>query len=198
MTINDPEATFHAVELGQAMLCFVATDAGIPLGSGESIDLASVVKLDAMSETQEYAIEQDITFRAEGGEAGEPVVFHAWLKIAFTPSPKDQREELYEMLNKASTKKAQAVEKLRQTALAASRQTGARKAEASGSSAVKAGFLNKTKKTQSGIKVVFDKWFGPSSIIRQVYPIAKNYVIFFAAVAVFHYKGDALALPPPV
>jgi hypothetical protein len=201
LTTETPEATFQAVELGQAMISMSATDSGIPLGTPESIDLASVIQLDAMSATQDYVVEKDMAFRADGADQSAEPVFHATVKINFRPSAKDQREELYELLNKATTKKAQAMEKLRQTALAESRQAATRKPDASAGSpqAVKAGFLNKsTKKEKSGVEVFVEKWFGPESIIRQLFPVAKNYIIFFAAAALFHYKGDALSLPPPV
>ena len=195
-----PEVTFRAVELGQAMLSMSAMDADIALGAADSIDLASLIKLDAMNPSAEYSLEKDVPFMAQGGDADsastEPV-FHATLKIVFTPSAKDQREELYEMLNKATTAKAQAVEQLRQAALAAARSSK-KSAPESSSSAVKAGFLNKPKKEEKGIQAFYNKYLGPKSFLRQVFPIAKNYIIFGVAVALFHFKGDTLALPPPV
>uniref|UniRef100_A0A7S3KWF6 Uncharacterized protein n=1 Tax=Amphora coffeiformis TaxID=265554 RepID=A0A7S3KWF6_9STRA len=203
LTTAAPEATFHSVELGQAMLSMTATDADVPLGAADSIDLASMIQLDAMRTEQTYVVNQDVGFQPEGSSsAGEPV-FHATLQISFVPSPKDQREELYELLNKATTKKNQAVEKLRQTALAASRQQPS-SAVTTSKPAVKPGFLNKSGaggKPKTALDSVLAKWdayLGPKSFVRQAFPIAKNYVIFFAAMAIFHYKGDMLSLPPPV
>ena len=199
LTAAEPAATFRSVELGQAMLSMSAADASVPLGVAESVDLASLIKLDAMSTEQHYAVEQNVGFKADGSHAKEDEpVFHATLEIKFVPSPKDQREELYELLNKATTKKNQAVEKLRQTALAASRQQ--QSTAVTKKPAVKPGFLNKGagKKDDKGILHVLDKYFGPRSFLRQVFPVAKNYVIFFAAAAIFHFKGDMLSLPPPV
>lgn len=204
LTSTKKEAVFRAVELGQAMLSMTASDVEVPLGSCEAMDLAPLIQLDAMnpSTTQAYAIEKDVAFRADYSDAATPPLFTATLKLVFVPSPKDQREELYEMLNKATSRKAEAVEKLRQSALAASRQNTT--TVATKSPAVKPGFLNKgsgagaSEKKEKGFLALVDKYFGPKSILQQVLPVAKNYVIFFAAVALFHYKGDALALPPPV
>lgn len=191
LTPTAAAATFSAVELGQAMLSMSATDADVPLGSAESVDLASLIQLDAMRETANYTVEQDVAFTAD--ESGAEPVFHATLKLVFEPSPKDQREELYEMLNKASTRRSQAVEQLRQTALAAARQS---RQTPPSSPAVKAGFLNKTKKEE--VKTWWTTYFGPKSMMRAVLPLAKNYVIFGVVTALFHYKGDMLSLPPPV
>lgn len=200
ITTETPAATFRSVELGQAMLSLSAMDADVPLGSvAESVDLASLIQLDAMQAVSEYTMEKDFAFSAASNDDkdAEPV-FHATLKIVFSPSNKDLREELYELLNKATTKKSQAVEKLRQTALAASRQAVAAKRDPAASPAVKAGFLNKKAEEKGGLQAVYDKYFGPTSLLRTVLPVAKNYIIFFAFVGVMHYKGDALSLPPPV
>lgn len=204
LTTQDASTTFRAVELGQAMLSMTATDAGdVPLGSSEAMDLASLIQMDAMNASQEYSVTKDIAFRADGSDSADPAVFQATMKLDFVASPKDQREELFELLNKAAARKTQAVEKLRQSALAASRQAGAGGAKKSSEPAVKPGFLNKGgaatgKKEEKGIVSLWKWYFGPQSALRRYLPIAKNYVIFFAAAAIFHYKGDALALPPPV
>ena len=66
--------------------------------------------------------------------------------------------------------------------------------------AVKSGFLNKSKteKTTPFYKRWYDKTIGPKSMLWVVGPIAKNYIIFVGISLFIHYKGDLLALPPPV
>lgn len=121
------------------------------------------------------------------------------LKMVFKPSAKDQKEELYELLNKASLRRSQALERHRgeqSAVVAASPRTG--KAQA-----VKAGFLNKkpkkAEKPENKIMQFYNKYLGPKSLGRSViFPIAKNYVIFFGAAILFHFKGQELALPSPV
>lgn len=202
----EDKTVFTGIELGQAVLTVTATDAGtVPLGSSrEPLDLASLIQFSAMSEasSKEHVVEKEVSFFNDV-ETSKEAVFSATLKLVFCPSAADEREELFELLNKATTKKAAAVEKLRQSALAASRQQQA----AAGKSqvakpAVKPGFLNKGgaagKKEEKGIGAFIDKYFGPTSMLRQLGFVAKNYVIFAVATVLFHYKGDALALPPPV
>lgn len=205
ITADEPTTTFRSVELGQAMLSMSATDAGtVPLGTtAEPLDLAQVIQLDAMRAQQDYSLEKDFAFGVPADAAADAAqaVFVATLKIAFVPSVKDLREELYEMLNKATTRKSQAVEKLRQTALAASRaNTTTNRSGGKSESAVKAGFLNKktAKEEKSAITALYEKYLGPGSLLRTVVPVAKNYIIFLVFVGVMHYKGDALSLPPPV
>lgn len=135
-------------------------------------------------------------------------------RFEYISSSKDQRDELYDMLNKASKKKAMAINKLRESAKAINRakvaeaSTGGVMTTASGggaasqrSAAVRAGFLNKKdgkKKEPMALVRWYQKVFGPQSILRAVYPIAKNYVLFFGAVALMHFQGHNLALAPPV
>jgi hypothetical protein len=45
---------------------------------------------------------------------------------------------------------------------------------------------------------LYERAFGPQSFLRQKLPAAKNYIIFFGAIVLFHFKGQELALPPPV
>ena len=82
--------------------------------------------------------------------------------------------------------------------------------------AVKAGFLNKAASPSSSAAAAKEatkepprwrslistgyatgmRWF---SFAVAVAPVAKNYLLFFAAVAAIHFKGDELlALPPPI
>jgi hypothetical protein len=127
------------------------------------------------------------------------------LRIEYVPSPKDIKEELYEVLNQASKKKAAAIDKLRKSAAALSRvaptapPTSSSGPETTVTRAVKSGFLNKPKpKKQPFFSVLYERTVGPSSLLMKFGPIAKNYIIFFGAVAFFQFKGDVLALPPPV
>jgi len=135
------------------------------------------------------------------------------LRIEYTPSKKDQQEKLYELLNQASKRKALAIERLRKSAAAVSRGSSTLSKEEEGeevdvgtgpSRAVQAGFLNKKKRPRSkgATSNVFVNWYnrilGPQSVLALVFPIAKNYCLFFGAVAFVHWKGDLLALPAPI
>ena len=33
---------------------------------------------------------------------------------------------------------------------------------------------------------------------KEIFPLAKNYIIFFGAVTPMHFRGQELALPPPI
>lgn len=126
------------------------------------------------------------------------------LKVEYEPSAKDQRDKLYDLLNNASKRKAAAIDKLRKSAAEVSRATKASPKKASEASkpsekAVKAGFLNKKSQKKDGfLKRLYNKTIGPNSLLRVIFPVAKNYVIFFGAAALMHFKGQELALPPPV
>ena len=125
--------------------------------------------------------------------------------LEYSPSLNDKRDALYDQLNEVSKRKAAAIELLRKSATAVNR---AKMEEASASdekqnTVVKSGFLNKAKAGKTAappsfLKRCYDKTIGPKSMLWVVGPIAKNYVIFFAVSAFFHYKGDLLAIPPPV
>ena len=135
------------------------------------------------------------------------------IQLEYTPSPIDKRDFLYDQLNEVSKRKAAAIEKLRQSATAMSRAK-ATSANAEGgeekgekSQVVKAGFLNKPSAVVSGgaapsqppfWKRLYEKSLGPSSLLWVIGPVAKNYILFLGVSLLFHYKGDLLALPPPV
>lgn len=202
-------ATFAGVEMGQATLTVTASDATIPLGSSISYDLAELIQMNVMEPVSEYVNELAVSILPEGTPDAAPeelvttTVCTVSLKLTYTPSPKDQREELYEILNKATQRKAKALEKLKQMAAQQARSQGASAASsgaaASGKNpAMQSGFLNKPKKVVHWSVQWYNKHLGPTSIIRTVLPIAKNYIIFFGAVGFFHFKGQMLALPPPV
>jgi hypothetical protein len=126
------------------------------------------------------------------------------VQLEYSPSATDKRDSLYEKLNEVSKRKAAAIEKLRQSAAAVNRAKVAESSEGKGSggSAVKAGFLNKSKPDAKVAAPFWKRWYektiGPQSMLWVVGPIAKNYIIFIGCSVFFHYKGDFFALPPPV
>ncbi|KAL7444508.1 hypothetical protein ACHAXM_009367 [Skeletonema potamos] len=125
------------------------------------------------------------------------------VQLEYTPSSNEKRDSLYEKLNEVSKRKAAAIEKLRQSAAAVNRVKMAESDEGKGKggNVVKAGFLNKSK-TEEKAKPFWKRWYektiGPQSMLWVVGPLAKNYIIFVGCSFLFHYKGDLLALPPPV
>jgi hypothetical protein len=189
-------AVFRAVETNQATMSIEASDADIPLGNAEEVyDLGPLTKFDGMDPKKEYVNELSVKIVPEDGEVA---ICTVQLRVTYVPSNKDKREELYEQLNKTSQRKAQAVNKLRQVALAASRDAPAGSAGQNKKPAVKPGFLNKPNKEPTKMEAWYNRTLGPDSLLRKLFPVAKNYVLFFGIVGVFHFKGQALALPPPV
>jgi len=195
--------TFRGVETGQATLTVTASDNDIPLGVSSSHDLAPLLKFDAV-EQESLETELVVAIHPEGKEesddAAEPVC-SVTFKMTFLPSKKDRREELYESLNKITQKKAAAVEKLRQAAMSAHRQQQGAAAGGTmttgNARAVKAGFLNK-EKPQSKWVQKYNRYLGPDSMVRRLFPVVKNYVFFIGVTVLMHFKGQLLALPPPV
>lgn len=229
---ND-KITFNGVEISVATLVVSAKDADIPLGSSSPHDVAPLCALDPLNMKDKYETEFPVAIVAEGGSAAAATATATaesdsgkqdtataavaadvtpiqptctvTLKVTYKPSAKDQRDELYDLLNKVSRRKAEALEKLRKASIQAARdQSGASDPSSSSSSpAVKAGFLNsKPKKEEaSTLKKLYEKTIGPNSLLRQGAMIAfafKDYIIFFGAVGLMHFKGQLLALPPPV
>lgn len=136
------------------------------------------------------------------------------LQVEFIPSKKEEKDALYEVLNTAIKQKNEAVEKLRKSAVAMSQSKQTKSDDTSSSlsitstigkrnpkPAVKPGFLNKksskTKEPNFFIKL-YNRSIGPESMFRKLFPITKNYFLFFGAIALFHFKGNEVALPPPV
>lgn len=132
------------------------------------------------------------------------------IQLEYTPSSNDLRDSLYEALNEVSKRKVAAIESLRKNAGLVNRAK-ASEASASGGSggsgevvksspAVKAGFLNK--RPSEAAQPVWKRWYnktiGPQSMLWVFGPIAKNYVIFAGVSLFIHWKGDLLALPPPL
>ncbi len=126
------------------------------------------------------------------------------LKVEYNASSKDQGMILNEKYNAAVARQTVAVEKLRRIATAVRRAQlaaeGSDKTGVSGNKkpSVKPGFLKKIKKEPMFLVRWYNKTLGPNSLLRKVYPIAKNYVLFFGGVILMHYQGHQLALPPPV
>lgn len=131
------------------------------------------------------------------------------IRVEFNPSSRDEEAVLCDLLNKATKKKAQAIDRLRKAAelMNRSRQSSSNAASTmvtKSDTAVKAGFLNKaskssaTKKEPIALVRWYNKYLGPQSLARIVFPVAKNYLLFFGGIVLMHFQGHQLALPPPV
>lgn len=134
------------------------------------------------------------------------------IELEYVPSPEDRRDALYAQLNEVSKRKVAAIEALRRSAAIVNRARAAEAAsaltekpkEGGGGPAVRSGFLNKPSKAEEKAaappfwKRWYEKTIGPKSMLWIVGPIAKNYVVFAGVSLFIHYKGDLLALPPPV
>ena len=128
------------------------------------------------------------------------------LKVEYSASVKDMKEKLYDLLNEASKRKSRAIDDLRKSAATLSRVKNENNSDSkdSGSTTiVKSGFLEKKSKVAMRKETTllarfYQKYLGTSSVIQKVFPIAKNYLLFFRGVAVMHFYGQNLALPPPV
>jgi len=129
------------------------------------------------------------------------------IRVEFNPSPRDEKDALYDLLNKASKKKAMAIDRLRKAAAAMNQvkaSAGPSSTMVTRSEAVKAGFLNKSSKSSLAKKepMALVRWYrrvlGPQSLARAMFPVAKNYLLFFGSILAFHFQGYQLALPPPV
>jgi len=183
---NKYTASFRGVETGQATLSITTCTAAAGANNEEStttIDVAEFThqQLNALDPADKYETEKDI--------------FGKRLKLTYVPSPKDQREELYELLNKATQHKATAREDLRQAAanMPSSSSTVATTSSSSGRTpAVQAGFLNKkSAAAPSKWKIWFQRGVA-------IVPVAKNYVLFVGFLFFSHFQGQNLAIPAPV
>ena len=55
------------------------------------------------------------------------------------------------------------------------------------------------KKKEDGFLLrLYQRTIGPKSIARKLFPLAKNYIIFFGAVTLMYFRVQDLALPPPI
>mmetsp|Transcript_21741 Transcript_21741/g.51330 ORF Transcript_21741/g.51330 Transcript_21741/m.51330 type:complete len:281 (+) Transcript_21741:88-930(+) len=206
LSATSDKISFNGVETAVATLVVSAKDADIPLGSSAPHDVKPLCTLDPMNMKETYETELPVAIvgddKASSSGSGSAVtpVCTVTLKVTYKPSPKDQREELYEMLNKVSRRKAEALENLRKASVQASKDQSSAVAK---SQAVKSGFLNsKPKKAEeSTLQKLYEKTIGPNSLLRLGATIAfafKDYIVFFGAVGFMHFKGQLLALPPPV
>jgi hypothetical protein len=197
------QAKFQGVETSNAILTISVKDVDIPLGVSESIDVGSLCSLSDPTQS-EYVTEKEIPITVDSDASDSAVVCSVVFRVTYKPSAKDQREELYELLNKVSERKTKYVGELQQAAIMSHRSTSS----TSSSTVVRSGFLNKSppqkskqqqqQKKPSQWKRLYEKTIGPQSMIRIIFPVAKNYIIFFGAVILFHFRGQELALPPPV
>ena len=231
MSLGGEKATFEGVETTIATLVVDAKDADIPLGTGaNAIEIASLCLIeDPKQPKDEYVKEVAVAIVAaaaepttdakesetegEGEAEAKPVICTMTIKVTYKPSAKDQRDALYDLLNKTSQKKSLALSELRKRSVEKARAG----ASAAGSTAVtrskpsvKPGFLKKGGKSadeadDKGLLSAAKKWYkrvtGPDSIVMKTafWTIAtKDFLIFFGAVGLMHYKGNLLSLPPPV
>jgi hypothetical protein len=168
----------------------------------------------AAASGKEGSTKEDDQVQAEEAAAVQPICT-VTLRITYKPSSKDQREELYELLNTSSHRKVAALDNLRKISMqaaAANRSSAAGGPESPSTSSemtvanssIKPGFLNKQKEevvTESKWTTWYNRTLGPNSLIRNGAMLAfaaKDFFIFFGAVAFFHFKGQLLAIPSPV
>lgn len=187
---NAYKTSFRGVETGQATLSVSGGDANVDVAE------FTVQLLDALAPAAEYVTTKNIgttaltsTTTTEGSAA---TTTNQKLQFTYRPSKKDQREELYELLNRATQRKATAREDLRQAA--ANMPSAAITPANSGKLAVQAGFLNK----KSVAPVVPPKWKIWYRRLVVIVPIAKNYVLFGGFLVFSHFQGQYMAIPPPV
>jgi hypothetical protein len=193
---NDPPAEgsvaiFQGVETSTATLTVSAKDADIELGSSSPMDVSTLFH--GTDQQPPHIATTDVSILNQ-----EETICSATLRITYTPSAKDQREELYDSLEKVVATKNRSIGDLNAAARAVTR---AKQSQI----AVKPGFLNNqskagaaAKKERMGIVEMFYKYLGPQSWVHQYWNDRKNYIIFFGAVLLMHFKGQELALPPPV
>lgn len=227
-------AVFKAVETAVATLTVSAADADISLGSSAPHDLGPLCTINAMDIKEKYETDlpvaivsgdQQVEGKVQAGEVigdtkGEEAadneekgtavakivqpICTLTLRVTYKPSPKDRREELYEILNKTSQRKANALENLRKISMKMAEKSPSTKASAQNAltkPSIKPGFLNQKKKEPTKMEKLYQRTLGPNSILRKglgLLIFAKDYVIFIGAVSFFHFRGQVLALPAPV
>jgi hypothetical protein len=203
LTSDSTTATFRGVETGQATLSMVASDADIPLGSSTAYDVDAFTHqlLNAMDPSPTYTHTLSVPIVADESDGGSSnKICTVELKITYTPSKKDQREELYEMLNSVARRKSEAKDTRRkeETTLAMSRSSASSSSSPSkpATAAVPPGFLNKKKGAGAGgVPGKLKLWY---KRVVAIVPVVKNYVIFGAFCIFCQYHGHNLAIPAPV
>jgi hypothetical protein len=205
---------FVGVETGQATLLVTAhwDNATAAKGTSEiSYDVSKFTHelLDALQppKTYETLLNVPITSMSEDSDENKETLCTASFKVLYTPSIKDIREELCELIGKSATTKAQAREELRKAALLLhqlnqSSSTSTTVATKKTSSAISAGFLQKEKSTKATTTNAPPKppawymvWYERTTIFV---PVLKNYVFFIGFTMVSHFYGHHLAIPAPV
>jgi hypothetical protein len=141
-----------------------------------------------------------------GGGSGSLLesICTAVFRVEYEPSTADQKQELYELKSQNTSRREMAIDKLRKCAAALNRIKSSSSKTSEGKDAaknlaVKSGFFNKKEKKRPFFLVRwYEKTVGPDSLLRQLFPIFKNYILFFGAVALMHFQGQQLALPAPL
>lgn len=186
---------FSGVETENATLTVSGKNGkdGSSLGSSTAYDLATILKKGGENVIENVVTELPVTVKGE--KTGSISIT---LRLSFRPTHAELREAWYARLNVVSKEKNAAVDELRAFSAAQARSKASN--SRSGSKAVPAGFLNRgdEKKELPKWQRLYEKYLGPSSLMQQLGPRLKNIVIFFGAVAYFHFQGQQLALPPPV
>jgi hypothetical protein len=144
-------------------------------------------------------------------ENGNDVLCTLSFDVSYTPSYKDIREELCNVIGKIATQKSIAREELRKAAiqvheLSMNTTSGGDSTKPSTKPAITSGFLNKdptskdettTQQPQQPPKW-YQLWYEQMNISLTIIPILKNYIFFISFTIVSHYYGHHLAIPPPV
>mmetsp|Transcript_5713 Transcript_5713/g.13461 ORF Transcript_5713/g.13461 Transcript_5713/m.13461 type:complete len:312 (+) Transcript_5713:77-1012(+) len=221
------KAAFQGVATAVSTLTVSAIVDEKEIGSSAPHDLAPLCVVNAIDRNDKYETEvpiavvaksgddegkvedQDLEVSNESEESTEAKVVQPTctltLRLVYKPSNNDKKEELYQLLNKKSEKKAAALENLRKISMNMAR-TGADGSPSKASAttvakpSVKPGFLNKKKAEVSQARSFYEKTLGPNSILRKslgLLFLTKDYLIFFGAVSFFHFGGQFLALPAP-
>lgn len=230
LMLGGEKTTFEGVETSIATLVVDAKDADIPLGTGANpVEIATLCTLDDPKQPKdEYVNEVKVVIVAAAAEPtaaanesvvgetkteAEPAICSVTLKVTYKPSSKDQREELYDLLNKTSQKKSVALSELRKRSVEkvrAGESVAGSTAVTRSKPSVKPGFLKKSNKADeaadkkgfvSMAKIWYNRITGPDSIVMKTAFWAfatKDFLMFFGAVGLMHYKGNLLSLPPPM
>lgn len=225
LALEGEKATFEGVETSLAMLTVDAKDADISLGASKNpIEVAPFCTLDDPKDPKdEYvteilveivvaAAETDANDNADAASESS-VVCTATLRVTYKPSPKDQREELCELLNKTSQTKATALGVLRKLTIERAKAGASdNKPGTMTKPSVRPGFLNnksgggaKEQDTNTGFWSVANQWYqrvtSPDSIVMKtafMAVVTKDFWIFFGSVGLMHFRGSVLSLPAPV
>lgn len=213
-TAEGSVACFKGVEIAQAILSVVASDADIPLGTSESLDVAALCLFDPMDVKDKYVQEIPVAIIADESNNNtttdnssvekaaviQPVCTITF-RVTYKPSTKDQVEELNVLLGKAASKRKAAMNDVRQLATAAAQAKAPGTSSGGAGTVIKSGFLNQKipeKKEESKLMQFYTKGVRQLKTAATFFMMMKNYAFFFGAVGALHFYGQELALPPPV